>query len=225
MIKHHPNHALLSAYVAGDLSASICIAISAHAEMCPECKQKIDKLEAQSANIVFDNTSSHIFEDDMAFSQHDFDDCAMIDFITQDSDIDVYEPSKQQQVTVKNTQYDLPRVLNNLSFDKFNQLGKLSRAKINLEDGDDHINLLHIDKDGQVPSHTHQGFEITLLLSGDFHDEMGSYSPGDFILLDNKHTHNPTTTQGCLCLTVANSGPQFTQGLSKLFNPITNYFY
>jgi putative transcriptional regulator len=76
-----------------------------------------------------------------------------------------------------------------------------------------------------VPEHTHKGFELTLLLDGEFEDEMGKYVKGDFICLDSAHKHSPQTTQGCLCLTVVNDALQFTKGMSKLLNPFGNLIY
>jgi putative transcriptional regulator len=64
-----------------------------------------------------------------------------------------------------------------------------------------------------------------LLLEGSFEDEMGSYHEGDFIWLDGKHTHNPVTKEGCLCLTVASDSLHFTQGLTKMLNPIGKFIY
>jgi len=84
---------------------------------------------------------------------------------------------------------------------------------------------LHIDADGEVPTHTHKGFEITLLLDGSFEDDMGTYHPGDFIELNGEHNHQPKTKEGCLCYTVADDALQFTEGFHKLFNPIGSLLY
>jgi putative transcriptional regulator len=54
---------------------------------------------------------------------------------------------------------------------------------------------------------------------------MGTYHEGDFIWLDGKHTHNPITKEGCLCLTVASDSLHFTQGLTKILNPIGKFIY
>ena len=104
-------------------------------------------------------------------------------------------------------------------------LGKISRARLDFEDDAHHTSLLHIDKDGQVPCHTHKGFEITLLLEGSFEDEMGVYNKGDFIWLDGNHTHQPATKEGCVCLTVSSDALYFTKGVSQLFNPLGKYIY
>jgi putative transcriptional regulator len=85
--------------------------------------------------------------------------------------------------------------------------------------------LLHIQPGGSVPEHTHNGFELTVLIAGDFSDDQGEYVPGDFIMLDKKHQHHPVSEKGCLCFTVANDSLHFTQGINKLLNPIGTFIY
>ena len=118
-----------------------------------------------------------------------------------------------------------PNVLRNMSLGKTAQIGKLSRARILLDEGEIHTNLLHIGAGGSIPEHTHKGFELTLLLAGTFADEQGEYVQGDFIMLDKRHQHQPATELGCLCYTVANDALHFTQGINKLLNPIGSFIY
>jgi putative transcriptional regulator len=104
-------------------------------------------------------------------------------------------------------------------------IGKLARARIQLNENEIHTSLLQIQPGGGVPEHTHKGFELTLLLEGSFHDEQGEYVKGDFIMLDASHQHHPISEEGCLCYTVANDALRFTQGINKLLNPIAAFIY
>ena len=54
MIKHHPKLELIQAFVDGDLPASLSAGIAIHAEMCPECKQKIVQLTEHAAEVSFE---------------------------------------------------------------------------------------------------------------------------------------------------------------------------
>ena len=108
---------------------------------------------------------------------------------------------------------------------KWTHLGKINRAPLILGEGEVHTHLLRIDPGGVVPEHTHKGFELTLLLEGEFEDELGTYVKGDFICLDSTHKHSPKTQKGCLCLTVVNDALHFTKGMSKLLNPIGSLIY
>lgn len=134
-------------------------------------------------------------------------------------------PKTITEIEVSGQRIALPNAIKSLALKEWQGLGKISRARINLDDETRRTSLLHIDKGGSVPHHTHKGFEITLLLQGSFEDEMGTYHAGDFIWLSGEHTHNPVTQEGCVCLTVSSDALHFTQGVSQLFNPLGKLIY
>lgn len=236
MIKHHPNAAILKDFVDGTLADSVSLIVSSHVELCEHCQQQVSMLTAQAADSVFESDTS-AFESDTSGLQlsdsemdaflsddeeFDFDAIAQI---TADSSQAIEVTPEVQQVTVADTTFTIPRALNSVARKDWMNLGKISRARLDFDDEAHHTSLLHIDKDGQVPCHTHKGFEITLLLEGSFEDEMGVYNKGDFIWLDGDHTHQPATKEGCVCLTVSSDALYFTKGVSQLFNPLGKYIY
>ncbi|MEZ8346560.1 transcriptional regulator [Vibrio splendidus] len=236
MIKHHPNAAILKDFVDGTLADSVSLIVSSHVELCEHCQQQVSMLTAQAADTVFESDTS-AFESDISGLQlsdsemdaflsddgeFDFDAIAQI---TADSSQAIEVTPEVQQVTVADTTFTIPRALNSVARKDWMNLGKISRARLDFDDEAHHTSLLHIDKDGQVPCHTHKGFEITLLLEGSFEDEMGVYNKGDFIWLDGDHTHQPATKEGCVCLTVSSDALYFTKGVSQLFNPLGKYIY
>ncbi|MCC5517453.1 transcriptional regulator [Vibrio splendidus] len=236
MIKHHPNAAILKDFVDGTLADSVSLIVSSHVELCEHCQQQVSMLTAQAADSVFESYTS-AFESDtsgLQLSDSEMDaflsDDGEFDFdaiaqITADSSQAIEVTPEVQQVTVADTTFTIPRALNSVARKDWMNLGKISRARLDFDDEAHHTSLLHIDKDGQVPCHTHKGFEITLLLEGSFEDEMGVYNKGDFIWLDGDHTHQPATKEGCVCLTVSSDALYFTKGVSQLFNPLGKYIY
>jgi len=127
MIKHHPKFELLEAFVNGDLPASLSIAITIHAEMCPLCQQKILQLTEQVAEQSFEedvislddldspNYSDISIDDDLE-SDALFD--SMISNITFSEDVvEVVKPTNKN-VTFKDKTYVLPTVLSNIGFGK-----------------------------------------------------------------------------------------------------------
>lgn len=234
MIKHHPKSDLLMAFVAGELPASLSAAVAIHTDMCPICQnfiaEETNKLadasfkEDSLDDVVLGNTT---FEGDRFETDNvnniDFD--SMIASITGSDSIASVQASIEKVIKVKGSEYVLPKAINNMAISNWSGLGKIARARINLNEGDIHTSLLHLDAGGSVPEHTHNGYEVTLLLDGEFKDEMGSYYPGDFIMLDSDHQHNPITESGCLCYTVVSDSLHFTKGLNKLLNPIGSFIY
>ncbi|MCZ8502252.1 MULTISPECIES: ChrR family anti-sigma-E factor [Vibrio] len=229
MIKHHPNAAILKDFVDGNLADSVSLIVSSHVELCEHCQKQVSMLTAQAADSVFESDTAGLKLSDSEMDaflsddgEFDFD---AIDQITADLSQAVEVVVEAQQETVSNTTFTIPRALNSVARKDWLNLGKISRARLDFDDESHHTSLLHIDKDGQVPCHTHKGFEITLLLEGSFEDEMGVYNKGDFIWLDGEHTHQPATKEGCVCLTVSSDALYFTKGVSQLFNPLGKYIY
>lgn len=236
MIKHHPKFELIQSYVKGELTASLSAGIAMHAEMCKQCHEQIAQLTDELAEICFEADADHIennefngqFEmtaDVENADGYSLDFSAMADLITESSDIITVKPMVEKSINLNNQSYPLPRALNNMEIGKPANLGKLSRARLQLGENEIHSSLLHIAPGGGVPEHTHKGFELTLLLEGKFEDEHGEYEKGDFIMLDAANKHHPFSKDGCLCYTVANDALRFTQGLNKLLNPIGSLIY
>tara|TARA_R110000744_G_scaffold117745_1_gene220138 strand:+ start:29197 stop:29886 length:690 start_codon:yes stop_codon:yes gene_type:complete len=229
MIKHHPAFALLKSFVDGDLPASLAAGIAIHADMCQLCQQKIAQLTEQVAEASFEQdllAPSVVIDNKVSpeVSEMSFDE--IIDQITATDDVEPLKVIPEERlITFKGMEYTLPNTLRNMELGRTAQIGKLSRARINLGEGEIHTNLLHIGPGGSIPEHTHKGFELTLLLAGTFADEQGEYVAGDFIMLDKRHQHQPATEHGCLCYTVANDALHFTQGINKLLNPIGAFIY
>ncbi|WP_065187417.1 ChrR family anti-sigma-E factor [Shewanella woodyi] len=246
MIKLHPKGPLLSSFVEGSLPASLSVVIASHIEMCPECQKQVELLTEQAANACFGESSTsatqsglepqverlceELMDSDIEASLSGSE-LSMLDAITSITEVEHSAETVDlaaiidKEIEVSGAKFKVPRALRNIEIKPFQGLGKLSRSRLNIEDGDLRTSLLHIDKGGSVPTHTHKGFEVTLLLQGSFEDEMGVYQAGDFIWLDAEHTHQPVTKTGCVCLTVSNDAIHFTKGVSQLLNPIGQFIY
>ncbi|MDD1783689.1 ChrR family anti-sigma-E factor [Enterovibrio sp. ZSDZ35] len=223
MIKYHPSDDLLRDHAAGTLLASMSIAVSAHCEMCKTCRQRVMQLEQQIADDVFaDNHSVGEQHDDLDDTFEN-----MMTAITSDSSapVTLVTPSPASNIDVGGERYALPIALRRYHHLGWSSIGAISRARLPLNEGDTRASLLHIGMNGSVPSHTHKGMEVTLLLSGHFEDEHDTYVPGDFIVLDASNNHTPHTRDGCLCYTVADAPLHFTKGVSKLLNTVGRVIY
>ena len=230
MIKYHPTFELLKSFVDGDLPASLSAGIAIHADMCPTCQRQIAQLTDQVAEANFEFEEAFLDR----FIVDDGDDVAdmpaisfeqMIDSITSTDELSEPTVYEEKRIAFNEKSYAIPTALHNMQLGKTSHIGKLSRARVQLEEDEIHTSLLHIEPGGGVPEHTHKGFELTLLLDGSFDDENGHYEKGDFIMLSGDHQHHPISADGCLCYTVANDALHFTQGINKLLNPIGSFIY
>jgi putative transcriptional regulator len=216
LIKYHPTRELLVGHSAAKLPLSLSIAVSAHLEMCSQCATVTQQITAQQS-VLFD---AQDVSNDIDFSN-------MLEKIFEHQPELSAAPKRASinSISVAGTQYQLPRAFTHFKDLKWSAFGAISRARI-VKDADNvRASLLHISKNSAIPSHTHKGYELTLLLAGTFSDENGVYNKGDFIWLDNSLAHTPFTEEGCLCYAVQDAPLHFVAGLSKALNPLGQLIY
>lgn len=226
MIKYHPQHELLSLHIKGELPLSMSLAISAHAELCDICQQKLNRITECETAATFDNNIESNISVDL-----DSEMSSLLAHMMQETldelDANPAQPYNEgvTEVTVKDQSYPLPRAFRHQINAQWQGIGKVSRLRLNTGEEQARASLLHIAPQGEIPEHTHKGSELTLLLAGEFSDEYNTYRPGDFMLLDENHQHSPKTMTGCLCYTIVDAPLYFTKGFSKLLNPIGELLY
>jgi putative transcriptional regulator len=220
-IKYHPGMAVLEQFTDGSLSADVALAVAAHIDLCPHCQQ----LSQDIANDLAGQLTLQAVKSDKT------DWGSMLSAIVaqpQSSLAPQNECNIVVPITVREREFILPRALQRLAVKhgKWLNLGGISTAK--LPAGRDyHVSLLYIDKDTKVPQHTHLGLEMTLVLSGKIVDENGAYHAGDLLINSPDDTHTPRTLsdEDCLCLSVLTAPLQFKKGLTRLLNPLQQFFY
>jgi putative transcriptional regulator len=228
MINFHPTRQLLENHSAAELPLSLAIAVSAHIEMCPACQAQqteiIDQQAATSWQPVSCKETSE--QDGVENMVEDMFENMFDNIVAQKPQL----ASRKDRPTSVHTSvagktFKLPTALRAFTQLKWSGLGAISRARVNNDDGKTRSNLLHIDKNGSIPQHTHKGYELTLLLDGSFEDQSGVYNKGDFIWLNGDVEHSPFTKQGCLCYTVQDAPLHFITGISQVLNPLGNLIY
>jgi len=226
-VKFHPSLSLLEQYTEGTLAAELALVVAAHLDFCPHCQQLRHDIEAdigcqlaqQPAAKAVGDEWQQMMEQILAAetvqpevsTPHAADAAAVSTYIDQG----------QHRI-------EIPRSLQRLAAKrkKWRQLGGIATAK--LPSGDqNHLSLLLIEPNTEVPLHTHKGLEITLVLAGEMVDEMGKYAAGDLIINTPDHTHTPKniSNEPCLCLSVLTAPLEFKQGLIRLLNPLQRFFY
>lgn len=220
-IKFHPGIALLEQYAEGTLSGDVALAVAAHIDLCPHCQRINHDITVDLATQLA-QTSEKPATDNWQ---------QMIASIVAEPQIEKPSQRTEQQnqvVSVNGREFILPRALQRLSTQhgKWLQLGGIATAKLPAG-SEHHVSLLYIDKDTEVPQHTHLGLEMTLVLSGKIVDENGEYCAGDLLINSPDDTHTPRTlaNEDCLCLSVLSAPLQFKKGLTRLLNPLQQFFY
>ena len=87
--------------------------------------------------------------------------------------------------------------------------------------GEGSVRLLHIEPGTSVPSHGHQGMEMTLVLQGAFSDKHGRFARGDLEYRDEPESHAPMAERGeaCICLAATEAPLRFDGIVPRLLQP------
>lgn len=221
-VNHHPGLGLLELYCDGSLNAEVALLIAAHLDFCPHCQQLRRDIETDLASQLAVS---------MPESAPATDWQAMLQTIMQTPEPAAKTGTDSEpaaELEVGGYQFPLPRSIRRLATRRSKWLSMGGIATARLPSGEPHhASLLFIDKQTDVPLHTHHGLEMTLVLSGEMVDERGRYIPGDLIINSPDDTHKPRniSNEPCLCLSVLSAPLQFKEGLTRWLNPLQRFFY
>lgn len=206
MAHYHPPKEWLLDYVAGKVNEGFRLVLGAHIEDCSECRHQLHQLQTVGAGLLSTLAPSELASG--AFAR----------VWQRAQQLSPLADAPAQAFSVRTGLQKRWRDL------KWQQWGPVKRADVLLMN-DCHVSLLHIKAGARMPRHTHQGNEMTLILSGAYSDVYGRYDRGDVIVADGEQEHAPVASsdEDCICL-VAESAPlRFTSPLMKLFNPLLRW--
>tara|TARA_Y100000589_G_C27154609_1_gene630291 strand:- start:1142 stop:1807 length:666 start_codon:yes stop_codon:yes gene_type:complete len=95
---------------------------------------------------------------------------------------------------------------------------------IDFGEEDGKAKIYRISSGTAVPIHTHTGAEVTLVLSGGFTDESGSYGPGDISIQEAGTEHKPIADDDgeCMVLTVNEGEIKLTGPIGRVLGLLVN---
>ena len=212
-IDHHPSEELLLDYATGALDEGWSIALATHLALCPDCRQKVAELEAIGAAFMVTAAPTPVTK-----TLH----AALSSF----SDGDV-ETGVSVSENVGSTSFIFPEPLRSyiggdLDRVPWRRLGMgVYQCVIPTGDKQSVSRLLRIPTGKPVPSHSHGGLELTLVLCGAFSDETGYYGRGDFQEADETLEHQPHAIAGedCICLAVTDAPLRFSSLAARMAQP------
>ena len=82
--------------------------------------------------------------------------------------------------------------------------------------------LVWVRRGAAIPSHTHHGTEITLVLSGGFTDGPHHAARGDIVVADDSVDHRPIADadEDCICVAITDAPLRLTGPIGRLFAPL-----
>lgn len=188
-IRHHPDEELLLTYASGAADEAFALAVATHLAFCPECRRAVAMLERAGGAMLETLEPQPLSDRALART------LARLD-----------EPAKPAPVAAHRGDLRVPEPLRSYA-------GDLERSWLPLGPGVAHrplfrrgrtsARLIRAAPGVAVPMHSHAGRELTLVLSGGFHDETGQFGPGDLEIATAETLHQPIADPGEVCLNLA----------------------
>ena len=203
---------LLIDYANGTLPLALEVLVETHISMNPSSAKSIRML-LQLGGALLENSEP------ISLSEGSFEKLMAEIDSGVDKDQEIY-------TNVVNDNNLLPLPLRNYAQDisspkNWKRIGiGLSEQAINFGDNFGSTKLYKIAPGYSVPSHSHDGNEVTLVLSGGFTDEYGTYGPGDISIQETGAVHKPVADEDGECIVLAvNEGPIVLTGpVGRLLN-------
>ena len=198
---------IYAAYAAGTLSPPFRLLVETQAAIRSDVRDKVNQAEALSGIFLEQETPSMLAPNAFERTLRAIDDL--------EDQVDAKDAAKLASERLSEL-LDLPEPLREKALESCMRGGwkrmtsGVKRLEIGTRSGG-HVHLYRIEPGATVPSHSHFGDELTLVVQGGFSDEVGSYGPGDICLKTPSDTHAPVGDDDgvCLALAVSEGGMEF----------------
>ncbi len=215
-INHHPSLEILLDYASGALGETWSLGISTHLSLCMLCRKTISEMESVGGQLLeeigYKEMAEGAFDALVARLDLESNSDEDIDSLcVSDGHIPVLPQPLRGYVGGDVKELTWQR----LGFGAY-QLMIPTNSDLAI------ARLLRIPAGRSVPEHTHQGLELTLVLSGAFSDLTGHYATGDLQEADDDVQHQPHADAGkdCICLAITEAPLRFKSLAARIMQPI-----
>jgi putative transcriptional regulator len=233
MANYHPADELLMQFAAGQLTNALGIQTACHLESCKQCQLKV-RLYEQLGGDLIDISAPAKLEPDaksrlLKNLQNRKDTVNRIDKslkVTSGTDTTnsldgLYNDqfANANQRLPKPLHRFVPDYYDNLPWTGFSK--SIQSYELPFSDEKYTARFYKIAAGKELPQHTHNGNEFTLVMAGSFSDLSGDYHPGDFILADTSTHHQPRAheKEDCICFAVMDAPLKMTGFFGRMLNP------
>ena len=206
-ITFKPSDETLLAFAAGTLRAPEAAVVAAHVALCPDSAELVANLQRLGGLLLERLPATALSGDALA---------RMMARIDADGGESEAEPRL-------NDMAELPEPLRRYPLGPWRWLGPGTRLRsVGVpKDGDCRVLLFKIDPGRRMPQHSHNGVELTCVLSGSYHDDAGRFGPGDFEEADEATDHQPIVDSDgpCICLVALDGQIRLSGMLGRMLQP------
>ncbi|MEL6769278.1 MAG: ChrR family anti-sigma-E factor [Pseudomonadota bacterium] len=213
MTTHLPPTELLAEYASGSANPGLNLLLASHLTYAPASRRQVEALESIGGALLADEPAVTMSASalDRAFSAID-DDAGAEDELGEAATRAPVLPRPIRDHLGGRDEDSLPW--------KFRLPGVSEYVLPGFEH--EQVSLLRARPGAGIPQHTHEGTEITLVLSGALSDGGRVLGPGDVAVNTDEDDHRPKILgdETCYCLIVMDGGLRFTGTFSRALNLI-----
>jgi putative transcriptional regulator len=188
-ITHHPDEELLVSYASGAADEAFALVVATHLAFCPQCRRVVSAFERTGGAMLETLAPAAMKDDALARTLARLDEPA---------------PVTSRPPVVGDGRVPEPLRSYVGSLDKsWLPLGPGVAHRPLMKRGRTTVRLIRALPGASVPVHSHEGRELTLVLTGGFHDETGQFGPGDLESATPETRHKPVADPGDVCINLA----------------------
>ena len=201
-----PSEERLLAYAAGTLSPPESVVVATHLAMRPGTARWVGDLQAIGGEVLEAIEPAPVADDLLARTL-----------------ASLSAPGPAIPPEAANDMTELPEPLRGYALGPWRWIGPDMRVRDVLapREGDCRVILLRIGPGRTTPVHTHQGVELTCVISGAYETDEGRFGPGDFEEADGEVHHRPRTVsdEPCLCVVALDGQIRLDGWIGSLLQP------
>lgn len=202
-----PSEERLLAYAAGTLSPPESVVVATHLALRPRTARWVDYLQVVGGEVLETLEPAPVADDLLART--------LASLSSVDEDGPPPEPA--------NDMTELPEPLRRYALGPWRWIGPdMHMRDVHApRDGDCRVILLRIGSGRTTPVHTHDGVELTCVISGAYETDEGRFGPGDFEEADGEVHHRPRTVSAepCLCVVALDGQIRLDGWIGRVLQP------
>lgn len=215
-IRHHPRDDTLLAYAAGTLVPALSAVVACHLALCPRCRSETGRMEAIGGALL------EAAAEDAALGGKALD--RAVSRITASAPR-AERPARRAPPSILPGPLagHLGKGIDDIPWKQLKPGIEQFKIKMPRRGGD--LRILRVQPGLKLLRHGHYGSELTLVLSGAYSDETGTYHAGEVADLDEDVEHRPQVIgdKPCICIIGGETHPRYKTFMLRLLRPIFGY--
>ncbi|MGB0660488.1 MAG: ChrR family anti-sigma-E factor [Mangrovicoccus sp.] len=209
-VTHNLPDDVLLAYSAGQLSLAFDLVVASHVSLSDDSRARLEAFDAVGGMILDEVEPIALGDDSFAATMALIQGAAPEDCATTPPRPKGVFPDPLRQM-----------VGGDLDSVAWRPIGMGARQAILHSDKGGSVRLLYIPTGVAMPTHSHHGNEMTLVLQGAYRDEFDEFHRGDVELADQDLDHTPVAfgDEDCICLAATDDRLKFSSLLPRLAQP------